>query len=159
MNLPKTNSQGPEATKSLIPFSTNYRVTHQVGKWVGLTLILGIPPCCLCSWQLKLRPTSRGTPKSRPDIVTDLYTYSNTTLSKLTPNIHLHLVCFQVFYEGVSGARHSRRPQHRRERAHGQVLMGKGVGRPQQPLSKQPGMALKSNVYLHQNSHLNSFIS
>ena len=58
---------------------------------------------------------------------------------------------FQVFDEGVCGTRHSRRAQHRRQRAHGQVLLGQGVGGPQQPLGKQPGQihTMKIRSYNH----------
>ena len=31
------------------PLCPHYRVTHQVGKWVGLTLIWDVPPSCLGS--------------------------------------------------------------------------------------------------------------
>jgi hypothetical protein len=54
----------------------------------------------------------------------------------LSPESTLHR---QIFDEGVCRSRHRGHPQHRRQRAHRQVFVGKRVGRPQQPLRQQPG--------------------
>ena len=45
----------------------------------------------------------------------------------------------QIFHQRVRCPRHRGDPQHRGGRAHGQVQLGQGERRPQQPPLEQPG--------------------